>query len=391
MSVIPTSTSSSFTSLPSHRSRIALRQSSLDKDSNWGLTTEHSRPSPLTKRLAKSHRRDSVDAPQALQDVKRNFGIVKEDAQTLATALLLIAQLAQRSFRHRDRRTLDRRLDCRCAEIGFHILACEAHHFEGALGFGVVDQPVVHVAGIGAACVDARRRRACLDQGTRDEHLDFLADQVASAFGLGRKGDGVRAAGNHRVVFHLHFHRAGRKKQDHGGEAEDSAEEEVVAMEPTDPEKLLSEVDFDYVPLLTALKAQDFFEADQLTRDGLITLAGPAAVKRGYVYFTDVPKLPADDLATIERLWNAYSGGKFGYTLQRAIYNSKKVSKNLEVFYDRIGWKNEAGSLLRWLPTLKLSRVELVVGASGKADLLIEGHRTDTAPANALARKALPP
>ena len=29
------------------------------------------------------------------------------------------------------------------------------------------------------------------------------------------------------------------------------------------------------------------------------------------------------------------------------------MSKNLEVFYDRIGWKNEAGSLLRWLPTLK--------------------------------------
>ena len=117
--------------------------------------------------------------------------------------------------------------------------------------------------------------------------------------------------------------------------------------------KIETACDFDYVPLLTALKAQDFFEADQLTRDGLITLAGPAAVKRGYVYFTDVPKLPADDLATIERLWNAYSGGKFGYTLQRAIYNSKKVSKNLEVFYDRIGWKNEAGSLLRWLPTLK--------------------------------------
>ena len=97
--------------------------------------------------------------------------------------------------------------------------------------------------------------------------------------------------------------------------------------------KIETACDFDYVPLLTALKAQDFFEADQLTRDGLITLAGPAAVKRGYVYFTDVPKLPADDLATIERLWNAYSGGKFGYTLQRAIYNSKKVSKNLSLIH----------------------------------------------------------
>ncbi|MBD59024.1 MAG: hypothetical protein CL808_02725 [Citromicrobium sp.] len=49
-----------------------------------------------------------------------------------------------------------------------------------------------------------------------------------------------------------------------------------------------------------------------------------------------------------------------------------------------------AQAIARWLPTLKLSRVELVVGASGKADLLIEGHRTDTAPANALARLTIP-
>ena len=45
-------------------------------------------------------------------------------------------------------------------------------------------------------------------------------------------------------------------------------------------------------------------------------LAGPAAQKRGYVYFSDVPKLPKEDLATIERLWLAYSDGKFGYSVQ---------------------------------------------------------------------------
>jgi len=114
--------------------------------------------------------------------------------------------------------------------------------------------------------------------------------------------------------------------------------------------KLESSVSFDFVPLLTALQAGEFREADFITRDALITLAGEAAVKRGYVYFTEVPKLPVEDLSTIERLWQAYSDGKFGYSVQRAAFESKKVNRNFDLFFDRIGWKNKEGSLLRWLP-----------------------------------------
>jgi len=114
-----------------------------------------------------------------------------------------------------------------------------------------------------------------------------------------------------------------------------------------------SAVGFDFVPLLTALQAGEFREADQLTRDGLITIAGEAAVKRGYVYFAEVPKLPVEDMATIERLWQRYSDGKFGYAVQRAAYVSKKVDSNLEKLFERIGWKNKEGSLLRWLPEAK--------------------------------------
>ena len=63
---------------------------------------------------------------------------------------------------------------------------------------------------------------------------------------------------------------------------------------------------------------------------------------------------PVEDMATLERLWRAYSGGKFGYAVQRKAYDSKKVSRNMEALFDRIGWKNEEGSLLRWLPEAKL-------------------------------------
>lgn len=119
--------------------------------------------------------------------------------------------------------------------------------------------------------------------------------------------------------------------------------------------KMESAVGFDFVPLLTALQAGEYREADQLTRDGLITMAGETAVKRGYVYFSEVPKLPVEDMCTLERLWQTYSGGKFGYAVQRACFTSKKVDGKFEDFFQRIGWKHgkdadRPGALLRWLP-----------------------------------------
>jgi hypothetical protein len=120
------------------------------------------------------------------------------------------------------------------------------------------------------------------------------------------------------------------------------------------PEPVIeSSCSFDYIPLLTALKTAEFREADGLTRDALIKLAGEAAVRRGYVYFSEVPKLPVEDLATIDRLWRTYSGNKFGYSVQSEIFNSKKVSGNFDTFFERIGWTNGEGSLLRWLPEAK--------------------------------------
>jgi len=119
------------------------------------------------------------------------------------------------------------------------------------------------------------------------------------------------------------------------------------------PPAMESKVGFDYVPLLTALQAAEFREADFITRDALIEIAGPEAVKRGYVYFTEVPKLPVEDMSTIERLWRTYSDGKFGYAVQAKAFESKKVDKDFDKFFERIGWKNKEGSLLRWLPEVK--------------------------------------
>jgi hypothetical protein len=127
----------------------------------------------------------------------------------------------------------------------------------------------------------------------------------------------------------------------------------AISAQAVEEPKIESACGFDFVPLLTALQAGEFREADQLTRDALITMAGTAAVTRGYVYFTEAPKIPKEDMATLERLWSTYSEGKFGYAVQAAAYNSKKVNKNLVKLYERIGWSHPDGKLLRWLPEAK--------------------------------------
>lgn len=58
----------------------------------------------------------------------------------------------------------------------------------------------------------------------------------------------------------------------------------------------------------------------QFTRDALIVLAGSKDAGRDFVYFTEVKRIPSTDLATIERLWNKFSGGKFGYTVQKVSF-----------------------------------------------------------------------
>jgi hypothetical protein len=58
----------------------------------------------------------------------------------------------------------------------------------------------------------------------------------------------------------------------------------------------------------------------QFTRDALIVLAGSKAKGRDFVYFTEVKRIPSTDLATIERLWNKFSGGKFGYSVQKVSF-----------------------------------------------------------------------
>ena len=79
------------------------------------------------------------------------------------------------------------------------------------------------------------------------------------------------------------------------------------------------QADMDYTGLRDALQSGDFQLADDLTRAALITLAGPDAEKRNWVYFTEVKFIANTDLQTIDNLWRAASKNRYKYCFDSSI------------------------------------------------------------------------
>lgn len=103
------------------------------------------------------------------------------------------------------------------------------------------------------------------------------------------------------------------------------------------PLTLDSERGIDYTPLQTLLAEERFRDADDLTRQLLCQLGSEDAAARSWLYFTEVDNIPATDLQTIDRLWVAYSNGKFGFSVQRKLWLG--VSKNWDKLWPKLGWK----------------------------------------------------
>lgn len=109
------------------------------------------------------------------------------------------------------------------------------------------------------------------------------------------------------------------------------------------PPSIETECGADYVPLLTALQLEKWEEADQLTRDMLIWIGGEGTRERNFVYFAEAKDLPMKDMKTIDDLWTVYSKGKFGYSVQKKIWLSKKVNGDFNKFVTEINWNKAPG------------------------------------------------
>lgn len=102
---------------------------------------------------------------------------------------------------------------------------------------------------------------------------------------------------------------------------------------------LKSDQGIDYRPLQTLLIGQEYEEADRLTLQKLCELAGPAAVQRKWVYFTEVDSFPINDLLTIDQLWRVYSEDRFGFSKQRELWLG--LNQNWNRLWEKLAWKSK--------------------------------------------------
>lgn len=102
---------------------------------------------------------------------------------------------------------------------------------------------------------------------------------------------------------------------------------------------LISERGIDYSSVQAALVRMDYEEADRQTLFKLCDLAGEAAIRRKWIYFSEVRLFPVADLQTLDRLWQLYSEERFGFSLQRQLWLS--VGQNWDKLWPLIGWKSD--------------------------------------------------
>ena len=100
-----------------------------------------------------------------------------------------------------------------------------------------------------------------------------------------------------------------------------------------------SQAGIDFSPLQNLLMRKSFQEADRLTSQYLRQLAGPAAERRGYVYYSEVAGMPVTDLDSIDRLWVCYSQGRFGFSIQGRLLCL--CQGRWEQLWPRLGWKRD--------------------------------------------------
>ena len=98
-----------------------------------------------------------------------------------------------------------------------------------------------------------------------------------------------------------------------------------------------SAVGVNYGLLQQHLLREEFEAADRFTSSVLRQLAGPQAERRGYVYFSEVPTMAGQDLESLDRLWMAYSQGRFGFSVQARLLAG--FDGRYERLWPRIGWK----------------------------------------------------
>jgi predicted NACHT family NTPase len=101
--------------------------------------------------------------------------------------------------------------------------------------------------------------------------------------------------------------------------------------------------DSKYQKLEELLQAQQWREADQETYRLMITTVGKEAGQ--WFDLADLENFPCEDLRTLDQLWVKYSNGKWGFSVQKRIWQEcgspMEYNKDWEKFGDRVVWRKE--------------------------------------------------
>lgn len=117
---------------------------------------------------------------------------------------------------------------------------------------------------------------------------------------------------------------------------------------PPSQDDLKSEKGIDYTRLRDLLKAQDWKEADQETYLRMLEAVGR---KQGdWIRAEELKTFPCADLKTIDTLWVKYSDGKWGFSVQKRIWQEcgspMEYNDQWESFGDRVGWHKDGSWLV---------------------------------------------
>ncbi len=112
-----------------------------------------------------------------------------------------------------------------------------------------------------------------------------------------------------------------------------------VAAETT---RVISAVGMDYINLRDLLAAGKWKEADEETARVMLKVAGREEER--WLNTESIDNFPCEDLRTIDQLWVKYSDGRFGFSVQKRIYQSlggtwKCNGEIWEAFNDLVGWR----------------------------------------------------
>ncbi|OBQ22209.1 MAG: serine/threonine protein kinase [Anabaena sp. WA113] len=120
----------------------------------------------------------------------------------------------------------------------------------------------------------------------------------------------------------------------------------LVNIENEEEIQLKSSCGMDYRQLCDLLAAEKWKEADEETTRVMLAVANKNRLRKSWLNVDSIDNFPCEDLRSIDQLWVKYSDGRFGFSVQKKIYQSLGGTRSYDekmwqAFGDKVGWRHQ--------------------------------------------------